>query len=105
MIDSFLAGQASYLPFYPPFGELYFKTRKPGSTDPILSRERLYSEFETDKENAHKSPSSDMVYIEKSIHERSANTGLFSEASVIQLNENIKKLLTPIYDKCNQIFN
>ena len=104
MIDSFLAGQASYLPFYPPFGELYFKNRNPESTDPILTREKLYSAFETDKESTHKSPSSDMVYIEKTIHERSANTGLFCEASVIQLNENIQKLLMPIYDKCNQIF-
>jgi len=104
MIDSFLAGQASYLPFYPPFGELYFNNRNPESTDPILTREKLYSAFETDKESTHKSPSSDMVYIEKTIHERSANTGLFCEASVIQLNENIQKLLTPIYDKCNQIF-
>jgi exodeoxyribonuclease V gamma subunit len=104
LIDCFLAGQESYFPFYPVLGYAYFKKARNESTFLTLDRDKLYEDIEAEKDNANSNLFSDGGYIEKVINPKNTNTGLFGEASVKQLNENIKKLMSPIYDKCKEVF-
>ncbi len=104
IINAFLEGNKAIFPFYPSFGYYYFKTVRNGPPALRIDREDLYIEYENSKDRDYHRVFTDGGYLEKVIEDEDSGTGFFSNDAVAALQDHVRFLLTPLFDKCPSLF-